>query len=77
MILPSKYISADQTLLGVGGRLLKKLSRPVTITGLWEQVREDPIVGNYERFILALDLLHIIGALTYEDGLLRKKSNDS
>ena len=72
MILPSKHISEDQTLLGVGAVLLKKLRQPQTVTGLWEEVRTEQVVGTFERFVLALDLLHIIGIVTLANGMIER-----
>lgn len=70
MILPSKHISEDQTLLGVGAVLLDALHKPQTVTSLWENVREYRAVGTYERFVLALDLLHITGVVTLSQGMI-------
>ena len=41
MILPSKHISQDQSLIGVGAVLLKKIGKPQTVTSLWETVRSE------------------------------------
>lgn len=70
MILPTKHITEEQALIGVGAVLLKKATRPQTVTGLWESVREEPSVGTFERFVLALSMLHITGAVQYERGLI-------
>lgn len=77
MILPSKHIPEDQALIGVGAELLQHLERPQTVTSLWDLVRSSQIVGNFERFILALDLLNIIGIVEIKDGLLRRGSDAS
>lgn len=70
MILPSKHISQDQALIGIGAILLKEIDQPQTVTGLWETVREEDAIGTFERFVLALDMLHIIGAISLENGLI-------
>ena len=70
MILPSKHISEDQALLGVGAVLLSALHKPQTVTSLWEKVREHRAVGTYERFVLALDMLHITGVVTLSQGMI-------
>jgi hypothetical protein len=70
MILPSKHISQDQALIGVGAVLLNKMRHPQTVTSLWESVREIPSVGTFERFVLALDMLHITGAIVLDKGLI-------
>ena len=70
MILPSKHISEDQALLGVGAVLLGALHKPQTVTSLWENVREHRSIGTYERFVLALDMLHITGVVTLSKGMI-------
>lgn len=70
MILPSKHISQDQALIGVGAILLKEINQPQTVTSLWESVREERGIGTFERFVLALDMLHIVGAVSLENGLI-------
>lgn len=72
MILPSKHISQDQALIGVGAVLLRAIGKPQTVTSLWESVRENASIGTFERFVLALDMLHITGAVTLENGLIAR-----
>ncbi len=74
MILPSKHISEDQALLGVGAVLLEELRNPQTVTGLWEKVRTHRVVGTFERFVLALDMLHITGVVSLSGGLIARDS---
>ncbi|MCP4678315.1 MAG: hypothetical protein GY854_22950 [Deltaproteobacteria bacterium] len=70
MILPSKHISEDQALLGVGAVLLDALDKSRTVTSLWEKVREHRVIGTFERFVLALDMLYITGVVTLSQGLV-------
>ena len=72
MILPSKHISQDQALIGVGAVLLKELGKPQTVTSLWESVCEHASIGTFERYVLALDMLHITGAISLENGLIAR-----
>lgn len=72
MILPSKHISQDHALIGVGAILLSEIDRPRTVTQIWESVRRAREVGNFERFVLALDMLYIVGAVQLEDGLIAR-----
>ena len=72
MILPSKHISQDYALIGVGAILLDEIDRPQTVTELWESGRRVKAVGNFERFVLALDILYIVGAVHLEDGLIAR-----
>ena len=73
MILPSKHISEDQTLLGVGAVVLRYLVRPQTVTSLWDKVRDEGAVGTFERFVLALNLLHITGVIVFSQGTIRRQ----
>jgi hypothetical protein len=75
MILPSKHISEDQALLGVGAVVLRHLERPQTVTSLWNKVRDDISVGTFERFVLALDLLHITGVVNLSRGMIRREAS--
>lgn len=72
MILPSKHIPQEQTLLGIGAVLLSELGYPQTPTNIWEKVRLHPSVGTFERFVLALDFLHIVGVVALEGGMLKR-----
>lgn len=78
MILPTKHIRLERTLLGVGAVILQSLRRPMTISRLWDTVRSqgklktlsDPI--TYEWFILALDMLYALQTITLDKGVLRR-----
>ena len=72
MIRPSKHISAEQCLLGVGAVLLQALDSARTTTALWERVRTQNSVGSFERFVLALDMLYIAGLVALHDGLITR-----
>ncbi|HAJ79114.1 MAG TPA: hypothetical protein DCO75_05020 [Fibrobacteres bacterium] len=73
MILPTKHISTQQSLLGLGATMLKHLTAPTTVTGLWDKIRSLPEIGTYKRFILTLDLLFTINAIDYTEGLLQRR----
>jgi len=72
MILPTKHISAQFSLLGAGATILRYLDSPQTVTALWDRVRTEPQVSIYWRFILALDFLYLIGALNFKNGLIAR-----
>jgi hypothetical protein len=74
MIMPSKHISEEQTLLGVGAIVLQHLERPQTVTSLWDKVRDEYAVGTFERFVLALDLLHITGVVNLSQGMIYREN---
>jgi hypothetical protein len=72
LILPTKHIPPQRSLVGVGALVLRHLERPQTVTNLWDRVRRDHDAPTFERFVLALDLLYAIGAVGLNEGLLRK-----
>jgi hypothetical protein len=76
MILPSKHLSERRALLTVGSEILSMLDRPRTVSSLWEAVRagKDNVRRrlSYDWFVLALDLLFLMGAVGLRDGLLVK-----
>jgi len=81
VILPTIHIRPERALLTVGADILACLNdKPMTVSKVWDQVRQErseladvaPI--NYDCFVLALDLLFMLKAVTLENGLLRKAS---
>lgn len=81
MILPSKHLSQDRALLTVGARILQKLSQPKTVSALWEELprksettRNAALPLGYDGFVLALDLLFLVGAVELREGLLSRKN---
>jgi hypothetical protein len=62
---------------------MQQIEEPTTVSAVWHSLKEWR-AGNgyranlsYSWFILALDTLHALGILTYEDGLLVKRSADA
>lgn len=74
MILPNKHLLSRDSLIGVGGLLLTQISSSgTTVSRLWEGVRDRREVGTFDRFILALDTLYLLGYLNLDDGMLTKR----
>lgn len=73
MILPTKHISTRNSLLGVGAIIIEHLNYPRTVTSLWSDLSKLPEVATFERFVLVLDLLYMIGVIELEEGLLYKR----
>lgn len=76
MILPSKHIPIDRSLLGVGAEVLDELDRPKSVSRLWDdlQKRRGESVNRlpYDWFLLSLNMLYAIDAVTFEDGRFRR-----
>lgn len=78
MILPSKHLSQDRALLTVGARVLQHLSRPKTVSAVWEELfrqgeetQHSTQSLGFDQFVLGLDLLFLVGAVQLDEGLLR------
>jgi hypothetical protein len=80
LILPTKRIGYQDSLIYVGAVILSSLKEPSTVSHLWNDIRdyyEDKQSGfslPFEWFILALDLVNILGIIDYRDGLLEVKA---
>jgi hypothetical protein len=78
MILPSKHLSPDRAILTVGARILEHLPQAKTVSALWEELprssdgRPEAPQLRYDAFVLALDLLFLMGAVELNNGLLSR-----
>jgi len=79
MILPSKHLPPDRALLTQGARILEYLTKPMTVSALWERIKPDrksktaPRSLRYDTFVLTLDLLFLMGAVDLKEGLLARR----
>ncbi len=79
MILPSKHLPENRALLTLGAVILRHLSESITVSALWEHVcrpsddRVAPPPLRYDAFVLALDLLFLVGAIELRDGRLARR----
>ncbi|MDD2753431.1 MAG: hypothetical protein PHT44_02390 [Candidatus Portnoybacteria bacterium] len=73
MILPDKNIKLSNSLIGVGSVLLGEIRRPCSVSSLWEKNNKIPEVNNFEKFVLTLDLLHLLDLITIENNLIKLK----
>lgn len=80
MILPTKHIRSDRALIGVGSELLVLLKEPKTVSRLWDDFRSarnsSPGMApvTYDWFVLSVDLLFMIGAVSVDGSLIRKQN---
>lgn len=73
MILPTKGITPDRSILSVGSDLLDLLDSPQSVSNLWSRYLnfrkqmglERPV--NFDWFVLTLDFLFSIGAIDLDD----------
>jgi len=75
MILPSKGIPPRQSLVSVGGEVLRVLTEAKTMSRLWDDFQKRSERGSevtFDWFVLGLDLLFIMGAVEFESGRVRR-----
>ena len=72
MILPTKHINPLDSLLGVGALILERLKTTKTVTQLWDEMRDSPQVVTFERLVLGLDLLYLMGLVELDGGVIRR-----
>lgn len=78
MILPTKHLSTEKSLLWIGAEILDLLDEPKTVSRLWNDIK--PQTNNhqnmpkltYEWFILALDFLYATNAIQLSSGRIAK-----
>jgi hypothetical protein len=75
MILPSKYLPADRSLIAVGAQIIGVLKEsPRSVSEVWERTsastRNSPAPLTYDWFLLAVTLLYAIGTVDMRGGLL-------
>lgn len=63
MIMPSKYLREDEALIGISAALLPLVENNGNLTALWESAKKIGAIGSFERFILALDFLYLLGLI--------------
>ena len=75
MILPDKNIAEDKSLLYIGGMIISLLESPLSISNLWDKLKNKIDINSFEHYILAIDLLYIMDAIIISEGkiILRKK----
>ena len=72
MILPNKYVREDEALLGTGAKVLALLDHDIYLTELWEKAKESESINNFERFVLSLDMLYILGLIVFDENKIKR-----
>ena len=74
MILPTKYVSASDAVLGQAAALLERRSSHQTVSELWRGFADARPTSTFDRFTEALTLLHLMGLVSFDRGLLEWKN---
>ena len=77
MILPTKRITENRSLLGIGSDILLLLSEPKTVSRIWVEFQKQRhnaalSIITYDWFVMALDLLFMLDVVILENGILRR-----
>ena len=72
MILPSKHVPPEQSLLALGTLVLPQLERPRTVSAVWDAVRIAKPETSFDKFALTLSFLFAIGVVRFDGPLLRR-----
>lgn len=72
MILPSKYVQEKESLLGLGAIILRFLNKDMPLSELWESSKENLDSINFERFVLVLDLLFVMGLIAVDGQMVKR-----
>lgn len=81
MILPTKRLSIDRSLLFIGSEILGLLNKPKTVSQLWVnyrgigKIKSGDRIITFDVFSLALDFLFTIGAVDLIDSKVRRTNN--
>lgn len=77
MILPTKYLSSERSLIKIGSDVIRLLDEPKTVSRLWDEMRSlSHAVIKYEWFVLSLDFLYCIGAINFESDKIGRVNHD-
>lgn len=83
MILPTKHLRIEASLIYVGGIIQNIVaSTPLTVDQLWHGTKREYVKNSqdsditYDWFVLALSLLYTINAISFSDGRIVGAAND-
>ncbi|MBM7408763.1 ABC-three component system middle component 6 [Methanococcus maripaludis] len=72
MILPNKVMNLKYSLLGKGIIILNSVRKPRTVSSLWDIVKMTEEINTFDKFILTLDFLYILGLINSKNGLIMR-----
>ncbi len=75
--MPTKHIKTENALIGVGGEVLALLDEDKTVSRLFFDLQErrrsnELSTIHFDWFLLAVDFLFSLGAVRFEEGVLKK-----
>jgi hypothetical protein len=72
MILPTKHLPVDKSVIGASAILLPLVEKDyLTVSQLWNKVLVEEIL-SFDLFLLGLDFLFILGVIDHRNGRLAR-----
>lgn len=70
MILPTRHLSTNASLLAIGALVLDRLGggSSRSVSELWSDLRDENGVVTFDRFCLAMTLLYVLGVVENQGG---------
>jgi len=79
MILPTKHLPLDRSLVGVGADVLSLLDKPKTVSKLWLEFqvlsKEKKSRRTFDWFTLTISMLYTIGAVEMTGARIRRSED--
>jgi hypothetical protein len=75
MILPTKHLMLEGSLLGIGAAILGAFDQSASVNELWEKLRGVDGVVSFDRFCEALTFLHILGLVDAEGSTIARRQS--
>lgn len=71
MLMPGKHLRQQDSVIYLAGFALSQLNQPMSVSELWEVFRRHNDGATFERYTLAMGLLHMMELVAFsDDGLL-------
>ena len=70
--MPNKYLREEEALIGFGSIVLKYLRFERLLSELWDEIKNNESIVDFERFILVLDMLYILGLVEFKENKIRR-----
>jgi hypothetical protein len=76
LILPTKGIPPNKALVTIGAEILRRLDEPRTVSRLWNDyaAMDAEREVTFDWFVLALDLLYMLGTVEMRNGLIERRT---
>lgn len=77
MLMPTKHIKTENALIGIGSEVLALLDEHKTASRIFFDLQERRRANelstiHFDYFLLAVDFLFSVGAVRFDDGVLKK-----